>query len=50
MPGEDALRTEAREVLGPGAEATMWDLDLEGRIHGLTWWWWWWLVLLKDRR
>ncbi len=48
MPGEEALRTEARELLGPGAEATMWDLDLEGRIHGLTWWWWWWLILLKD--
>ena len=46
--GLERYRTEAREVMGPEAEAQMWDLDLEGRIRKLTWWWWWWLFLLKD--
>jgi hypothetical protein len=41
-------RTEAREVMGPAAEALMWDLDLEGVLPRLTWWWWWWLFFLKD--
>ncbi len=45
---DERLRTDAKEVAGPSAEATMWDLDLEGRIHKLTWWWWWWLFFLKD--
>jgi hypothetical protein len=36
------------EVTGPGAEARMWDLNLEGRIRKLTWWWWWWLFFLPD--
>ena len=40
--------TDAKEVLGPEAEATMWDLDLVGRIRGLTWWWWWWLFFFPD--
>ena len=45
---DERLRTDAKEVAGADAEATMWDLDLEGRIHNLTWWWWWWLFFLKD--
>jgi hypothetical protein len=40
--------TDAKEVLGPKAEALMWDLDLENVHKGLTWWWWWWLFFFPD--
>ncbi|NOQ53570.1 MAG: hypothetical protein GQ558_03070, partial [Thermoplasmata archaeon] len=40
--------TDAKEVMGPEAEALMWDLDLEGVHKGLTWWWWWWLFFFPD--
>ncbi len=40
--------TDAKEVLGPEAEALMWDLDLSNIHQGLTWWWWWWLFFFPD--
>lgn len=50
FPEENPNSRSYKEILHTPEEIgeRVWNLNLSGRMRGLTWWWWWWIFFIDN--